>query len=103
MVGGGVFFLFEEIEMAKDMSMAKGYSDINDDIEDGFSFFAEPYGEPCDGPPAVTKIPVMSDEVAALCMLTQALAVALDMGMLTRDEVDWVATRVAKAAARRGR
>jgi hypothetical protein len=47
--------------------------------------------------------PVMSDEVAALYMLTQAIAVAFDMGMMTRDEVDCVVARVAKAAARRGR
>jgi hypothetical protein len=93
--------------------MAKNYADINYDIHDDVEltaetvvpaeFFAEPYGEPCDGPPAVTKIPVMSDEVAALYMLTQAIAVAFDMGMMTRDEVDWVLARVAKAAARRGR
>jgi hypothetical protein len=97
--------------------MAKNYADINYDIhddveltaetvvpaEDGCRFFAEPYGEPCDGPPAVTKIPVMSDMVAALYMLTESLAVAFDMGMMTRDEVEWVLARVAKAAARRGR
>jgi hypothetical protein len=97
--------------------MFKNYADINSDIhddveltaeavapaEDGFAFFAELYGEPRDGPPAVTKIPVMSDEVAALCTLTQAVAVVLDMGMLTRNEVEWVVARVAKAAARRGR
>jgi hypothetical protein len=92
--------------------MAKNYADINYDIHDDVEltaetvvpadFFAEPYGEPCDGPD-VTKIPVMSDVVAALCMLTQALAVAFNMGMMTRDEVDWVLARVAKAAARRGR
>jgi hypothetical protein len=93
--------------------MVKTYDGIiHDDVEltaetvpaeDGFSFFAEPHGEPCDGPPTVTKIPVMTDEVAVLCMLTQALAVAFDMGMMTRDEVEWVVARVAKAAARRGR
>jgi hypothetical protein len=72
--------------------------------EGGFACFAELYGEPpCDGPPAVTKIPVMTDDVTALCMLTQALAVAFDMGMMTRDEVDCVVARVAKAAARCGR
>ena len=72
--------------------MFKNYADINSDIhddveltaetvvpaEDGFSFFAEPYGEPHDGSPAVTNIPVMSDVVAALCMLTRALAVLTD-------------------------
>jgi hypothetical protein len=94
--------------------MVKTYDDtIHGDVElaaetvipaeDGFSFFAEPYGEPCAGMPAVTKIAVMSDEVAALYMVTQAVAVAFDMGMMTRDEVDCVVARVAKAAARRGR
>ena len=39
----------------------------------------------------------------ALYMLTQAVAVAFDMGMVTRDEVAWLMGRMAKAAARRGR
>jgi hypothetical protein len=83
--------------------MFKNYADINSDIHDDVELTAEAVVPAEDGPPALTKIPVMTDEVAALCMLTQALAVAFDMGMMTRDEVDCVVARVAKAAARRGR
>jgi hypothetical protein len=72
--------------------------EIHDDVE----LTAETV-VPRDGPSAAPNIPVMSDEVAALCMLSRALAVAVNMGMMTWDEVEWVAARVAKSAARRGR
>ena len=83
--------------------MFKNYADINSDIHDDVELTAEAVVPAEDGPPTLTKIPVMTDEVVALCMLTQALAVAFDMGMMTRGEVDCVVARVAKAAARRGR